>query len=86
MQVHLTRYPGADGNAEMLTMLERMRSRLAKSYYQKAVYYETLEDKPRSAYVAYQSLLEEFPNSEWTEIANGRIKELRQSLGLSEDN
>lgn len=56
------------------TLLRRM----AKNAYQQAVFYEKVTRRPKAALLAYRRFVKEFPNSEWTGIAEIRIDALSQ--------
>jgi len=75
---YLNNHAGSERSADALQLQAEMRQRLARSYFEKAHYYDEIVKRPKSALIAYQSFLEQFPNSEWTEQAQSRIETLKQ--------
>lgn len=72
----LSSYPKsehAETAREYAATLRRQRAHLA---YNTAVYYDRIEKRPESALIAYRTLVREYPDSDWTEMAKSRIEEL----------
>ncbi len=81
--LYLNAHPKA-ANAELArayqTTLFGQRAKLA---YEKARYYERAR-RPKSALIAYESFVRQFPNSDWTELARARIAALQPAEGAEE--
>jgi outer membrane protein assembly factor BamD (BamD/ComL family) len=81
MTLFLNAYPNSDRvtlATEYRKTLYRQRAKLA---FEKANYYDLIAKKPRAALLAYQSLVKEFPQSNWTELAQIRIDALSKQVG-----
>jgi len=74
--IHL--YPEDERIAEIRLRRKKAYDRLAHLHFELAAYYENILRRPDSALVTYQSLLEQFPDSEWTAPARKRILEISQ--------
>ncbi|MGA0333269.1 MAG: tetratricopeptide repeat protein [Kiritimatiellia bacterium] len=74
----LTRYPDHEKAAEIRLRRRVCYEKLAALQFELASYYENNLRRPDSALVTYKSLLEQFPDSEWTAPARERILEISQ--------
>jgi outer membrane protein assembly factor BamD (BamD/ComL family) len=80
MTVFLNNYP----SAEMAPVATEYRNTMyrwrAKIAYEKANYYDTIAKRPESALIAYESMVRQFPHSDWTGLAQIRIDALSNSV------
>ena len=83
LTLYLNRYPQTERSEAAYDLLSHMRKRLAESFYKKAVYYDKIVKKPKAALLAYQGFVEQFPDSEWTELSKSRIDAISQKLDAS---
>lgn len=80
LMLFLNTHPMAEDVAvarEYSRTLLRQRARLA---YNTAIYYDRVEKRPAAALIAYQTLVREFPQSDWTEPAKLRIEALSKQV------
>lgn len=85
MTLYLDEYPqGADRTVatEYRKTLLRQRAKLA---FEKANYYDRIARKPKAALLAYESLVKNFPQSNWTELAQIRIDALKKIVGDADE-
>ncbi|MDF3129993.1 tetratricopeptide repeat protein [Kiritimatiellaeota bacterium B1221] len=75
---YLSRYPLSEQVNEMRLRQKKVYEKLASQHFKLAEYYENILRRPDSALVTYRSLLEQFPDSEWTGPARERILDLSQ--------
>jgi tetratricopeptide (TPR) repeat protein len=73
----LLRYPQSEHIEEVRERRKVSYDKLAKIRFDQAQFYEHVMNRPEAAIVGYQSLLKQFPDSEWTVEARERILELR---------
>lgn len=71
-------YPESDKVPEIRLRQQDIYEKLAGMQYKLGTYYENILKRPDSALVTYRSLLEQFPDSEWTLPAKQRILKLSQ--------
>lgn len=69
----LVTYPGSERLEEVRMKRREVYDLLAENRYEQARFYEEKMRRPEAAVVSYHSLLEQFPDSEWTENARERI-------------
>lgn len=69
----LVTYPDSDHLEEVRLKRKKAYDQLAENRYEQARFYERKMRRPEAAVVGYRSLLEQFPDSEWTENARKRI-------------
>jgi outer membrane protein assembly factor BamD (BamD/ComL family) len=74
----LTTYPRSDLAPKAREYAESLRRQRARLAYNTATYYDRIEKRPKSALIAYETLLRDFPDSDWTEKAKGRIEALKK--------
>lgn len=74
--LYLQKFPKTDDAEEAFKRRDAIRASLAEGQYKKALYYDETVKSARAARIAYEELLEEFPNSAWTEVAQQRIRQL----------
>lgn len=74
----LTRYPESESAAEIRLRQKKVYEKLAGIHYRQGEYYENILRRPDAALVTYQSLLQQFPDSEWTAPARERILDISQ--------
>ncbi len=72
-QHFLRHYPNSEALPEVRLALRDCYNDLARRKFEQAEYYEKRARNPRAALVMYRVLVEQFPDSEWTETAEERI-------------
>lgn len=80
MTLFLNYYPSSEKASvatEYRNTLYRMRAKIA---YEKATYYDTIVKRQDSALIAYQSMVRQFPHSDWTGLAQIRIDALSNAV------
>ncbi len=75
---YLSRYPLGEKVNEIRLRQKKVYEKLAGQHFTLGEYYENILRRPDSALVIYRSLLEQFPDSEWTGPARERILDLSQ--------
>ncbi len=80
LTLFLTNYPDSGYQELAYKYKEKIRKRRAKLAYEKAYFYDTIQSRPEAALRAYTSFVEEFPHSEWTDVAQLRIHALSDSV------
>jgi tetratricopeptide (TPR) repeat protein len=73
-------YPDSDRVPDVRHRKKTVYDALAAARFDKARFYEESLQKPEAALTLYQSLLEQYPDSEWTGKAEERIVFLKQIL------
>lgn len=73
----LIRYPESEHLQDVRERRKAGYDHLAKMSYERAQFYENIMNRPEAALVGYQTVLEQFPDSAWTDAARKRILELR---------
>ncbi len=56
--------------------MDELNEKLAEMAFEKAEFYDTIRKNPSAALIAYQTFLNEFPESSFSEKARQRVKEL----------
>lgn len=79
LDLFLDTYPNSERIEEARTRKGGVYNQLAKSRYEKGRFYETSLRNPEAALITYKSLIEQYPDSEWTAQAEERILELSES-------
>lgn len=82
--LYLESYPGTPHIEKAMVQQRVLRNRMAKNHYDQARFYDVRARKPEIALIAYESLVNQFPNSEWTEKAKLRIEEIKQTNANTE--
>jgi outer membrane protein assembly factor BamD (BamD/ComL family) len=80
MTLFLNYYPSSEKASlatEYRNTLYRARAKIA---YEKATYYDKIVKRPASALIAYQSMVRQFPHSDWTALAQIRIDALSNTV------
>lgn len=75
--LYLQNHPQGKRVDEVMEIQARLRKVLVNHLYEQAVYYDTIAKRPKSALIAYEQLIEQFPVSEWTDVAKQRIEALK---------
>jgi outer membrane protein assembly factor BamD len=75
-QDYLVRYPNSDKSAQAQENIRRLGQKQTQGAYDIATFYET-QHNPRAAFIYYNEVLREDPNSEQATLAKKRIQELR---------
>ena len=71
-------YPGDNNRNAAQKYLEELKQRLARMYYDRAVFYDRIKNQSRSALIAYSDFVKKFPSSEMAAKAAERIEILRK--------
>jgi outer membrane protein assembly factor BamD (BamD/ComL family) len=80
LTLFLKNYPSSE-NASVATEYRNTMYRLrAKMAYEKANYYDRIAKRADSALIAYESMVRQFPHSDWTGLAQIRIDALSNSV------
>jgi outer membrane protein assembly factor BamD (BamD/ComL family) len=66
-------YPNSERLAEVRLRLKIVYDYLAKARYEKGFFYENTLNKPDAALTIYQTVVKQYPDSEWTPKAKTRI-------------
>jgi len=69
----LVTYPDSDKVDEVRQRRKEAYDRLAENRFEQGQFYEEKMNRPEAAVASYRSLLEQFPDSEWTASARKRI-------------
>ena len=80
MTLFLNYYPSSEKMSvanEYRSTLYRQRAKIA---YEKANYYDKIVKRPDSALIAYESMVRQFPHSDWTGLAQIRIDALSNTV------
>lgn len=72
----LADYPKHSGREQAETCRNELNEKLAAMYYDRAVYYDTIVRKPKSAAIAYRDFIQKFPLSAKAQSATERLAEL----------
>lgn len=80
LTVFINTHPNSELKAQALAYRTDLFQRRSHSAYEKARYYDKLAHKPSSAILAYQRFIQEYPHSDWTTLAESRIKELSDKV------
>lgn len=75
-QDYLVRYPNSDKAVQAQENIKRLGQRQTQGAYDVAKFYETQHD-PRAAFIYYNEVVREDPNSAQAQLAKKRIQELR---------
>ena len=84
MTLFLNNYPRsgkAPVASEYRNTLYRQRAKIA---FEKASYYDKVVKRPDSALIAYQSMVRQFPHSDWTGLAQTRIDALSNTVARTQ--
>ncbi len=73
---YLETHPGGSEAAPTLALQREFNDRMAKTRFDQAEFYLNAMRRPEAALAAYRALVEQFPDSEWTQRAKARIQEL----------
>lgn len=73
---YIARHPASDDAARMTELRDDLLVRRARNAYEAARYYDRQRKSPEVVRTAYERFLANFPNTEWTDIVQGRLKEL----------
>lgn len=73
----LQTYPGAEEVEEARKQEQYFYNRLAGMHFEQARFYQENMRRPDAALVAFQSMVQQFPDSTWTEEAVQRIQDLQ---------
>jgi hypothetical protein len=76
MTLFLNAYPQSDNVAVAQEYRKTLLRQRAKLSYEKARYYDNIAKRPKSALLAYQNFVKDFPHSDWTDLAQIRIDAL----------
>jgi len=71
-------YPDSDFGPKAFDKKQQIYTKLAKVYYDRAVYYDKRARKPKAALTAYSFFVENFPASPFVESSNARIAALKK--------
>jgi tetratricopeptide (TPR) repeat protein len=74
--VFLRDYPNDEHAEEAQTGRDEMKARLARMYYDRAVFYDKLAHKPEAALINYSEFIKQFPTSPQAEAVTRRMQEL----------
>ena len=69
-------YPKSEHAAEARKLLDTLKERLARMYFERAEYYDRIEKKPTAALISYRDFIRNFPTSELAQQASDRIDAL----------
>lgn len=72
-------FPNHDGVETASAYIDDLKERLAAMYFEIAVYYDEICNKDQAAILAYLDFIRNFPSSELSVTAHGRIEELRSA-------
>jgi tetratricopeptide (TPR) repeat protein len=78
-------YPTDPNAEEVKTMAGEMQQRLADMYYNRAIFYDRIAKRPRSAIIAYSDFIGKFPTSDRRKTADERIANLQIQLENDDD-
>lgn len=78
-QDYLVRYPGSDKSVQAQDNIKRLGQKQTQGAFDVAKFYETQHDS-RAAFIYYNEVVREDPNSEQAQIAKKRIQELRPTV------
>ncbi|MDA0576657.1 MAG: outer membrane protein assembly factor BamD [Verrucomicrobia bacterium] len=80
------RYPADPRVADAKRLSEELKQRLADMYYDRAIFYDKLAKKPKSAVIAYTDFIAMFPTSERRPIADERVAALQLEMERRNEN
>jgi len=78
-------FPASDRLGEAKCYQDELYRRRAKSAYEIGRFYDKISHKPKAAIVTYQDFIKQFPHSEWTSVAESRIKKLQLQMEQKEN-
>ena len=84
MTLFLNYYPSSEKASvatEYRGTLYRQRAKIA---YEKASYYDKIVKRPDSALIAYETMVRQFPHSDWTGLAQIRIDALSNTVARTQ--
>lgn len=74
-------YPASEDAPEAARLGAELKQRLSSMYYERALYYDRIAKKPKSAIIAYSDFVQKFPTSDQRKEADERIATLQLELG-----
>ncbi len=80
LNMFLRAYPESEHRDEALAYRETLTTQRARIAWKKADYYDRIARRPRAALMAYEMLMQDFPQSEWHVFAESRAAEIRSIL------
>lgn len=80
MTLFLNYYPSSEKASVATEYRSTLYQQRAKIAYEKAAYYDKIVKRPDSALIAYQSMVRQFPHSDWTGLAQIRIDALSNTV------
>jgi outer membrane protein assembly factor BamD len=83
--VYAATYPTSKYAAEARAYKDELYRRRAEAAYKTAQYYDKVARKPESALMTYQTFVKLFPTSEWTSVAQERVKQLSQTVETKDE-
>ncbi len=78
LTMFLNSYPNSMSASQATRYREELLKKRAQLAYNKAYYYDVIAKKPQSALIAYETFVQQFPHSEWSDPARARIDALKQ--------
>jgi outer membrane protein assembly factor BamD (BamD/ComL family) len=80
LSMFLQDYPKSDKAQTAGQYLDELKERLAAMYYERAVFYDTVARRPRSAVIAYADFIRNFPTSRLAAEAGDRMDALKLEM------
>jgi outer membrane protein assembly factor BamD (BamD/ComL family) len=77
--MYLNTYPQGENREVATAYRDTLLRRRAEEAYQKAVFYDKVARKPVAALESYEEFTRNFPNSEWTSLAQARMDALSRT-------
>lgn len=71
---------------EAKTLAEELKQRLADMYFDRAIFYDKIAKKPKSAIIAYSDFANKFPTSDRRVIADERVAALQLQVERTHEN
>lgn len=81
MLVFVREHPASEDVPDAVRLGAELKERLSSMYYERALYYDRIVKKPKSAIIAYSDYIEKFPTSERRQAVDERIATLELELG-----
>jgi tetratricopeptide (TPR) repeat protein len=80
LAAYVAEHPDSENAAEAKRCLDTMRTRLGDMYFDRAVFYDEVARRPKSALIAYTDFAKKFPNAGQTARARERIEALKERV------
>jgi tetratricopeptide (TPR) repeat protein len=80
MTLFLNNHPTSEQTPVVTEYRNTIYRQRAKMAYEKAYYYDKNAKRPESALIAYETMVRQFPHSDWTSLAQLRIEALSNKV------